>query len=198
MRIGLVGAHRTGKTTIAQAVAQELNLTFVPSQVSAIAKSYGFDMDEHRRDDTSFFLMQKEILQHLHDNAKYGAQEGRGRSIMDRTPLDAAAYLMADFQANTGSPEMQDQVLQYMDSAVRMTNEAFDVVILVPPGIDFDAQDGKPGANLAYQEHHHLLCAGLCAELTVRNGVLERDNLDLIDRVSAVIDFAETFDTVLG
>lgn len=186
MRIGLCGSHRSGKTTLAKQLASSMGLTFVPSQVSSIARDYDFNMDEDRRDDIKFFAMQKSILEHIRQNAMYGAQEGRGRVIMDRTPLDAAAYLMADIQANTGNFEFQEDVLQYVDAAIRMTNQHFDAIIIVPPGIDFDPADGKPGGNLAYQEHHHLICSGLANELTIPNGMLERDNLDLTDRVDAV------------
>ncbi len=187
MRIGFVGAHRTGKTTLARAVAEALGLEVAESQVSAIARNYGFLMDNDRRDRPEFFEMQKHILRHLESNVR-----GRDAFVADRTPLDAAAYLIADVQANTGSEQWQDEVLQYVDSAVRMTEDLFDVVILVPPAIDFDPMDGKPGANLAYQEHHHLICRGLHADLDqdkVAVGRILRENLDLGDRTSAVVDF---------
>lgn len=190
MRIGFVGAHRTGKTTLAKAVADQLGHTMIASQVSAIARKFDFDMDMDRRDEPKFFNMQKEILRALEKSF-----QGQANFVADRTPLDAAAYLIADVQANTGSSAWHEEVLQYVDSAVRMTEDMFDVVILVPPAIDFDPMDGKPGANLAYQEHHHLICRGLHADLDmdkVWHGHIQRDNMDLGDRVEAVLDVVKT------
>lgn len=186
MRIGLCGAHRTGKSTLARLFSEVNGVPMVASSVSAIALRYDFDMDNHRRDEPSFREMQDVILDTLEKSFR-----GKPTFISDRAPLDAAAYLIADMQASTGSPAFQEGVLQYIDRAIRLTDELFDVVILVPPGIAFEAADGKPGANLAYQEHHHLIVRGLMGDLTVSNGELARDNLKLDDRLDAVIEFTE-------
>jgi len=186
MRIGLCGAHRVGKSTLARLYSEVNDVPFVASSVSAIALRYDFDMDHHRRDAPAFREMQEVILDTMEKSFR-----DHEVFIADRCPLDAAAYLVADMQANTGSPAFQEGVLQYIDRAVRLTNELFDAVILVPPGISFEPMDGKPGANLAYQEHHHLLVRGLMGELSIPNGELARDNLKLDDRLDAVIDFAD-------
>lgn len=194
MRLGLCGAHRTGKSTLARAVAPILNATMVASSVSQTAKEFQFDMDRDRRDVPKFFAMQVAILDRMAAALKHGAWEGNGRIVSDRTPLDAAAYLVADMQANTGSPKFQDEVLRYVDRACRLTEELFDVVILVPPAITFEPMDGKPGGNIAYQEHHHLICRGLHADLEIPAGVIERDNLDLTDRADAVVQFVKNLE----
>jgi len=188
MRIGLCGAHRTGKSTLARLFSEVNGVPMIASSVSAIALRYNFDMDHHRRDEPAFREMQNVILDTLEKSFR-----GQPEFVSDRTPLDAAAYLLADMQASTGSPLFQENVLRYVDRAVQLTNELFDVVILVPPGISFEAADGKPGANLAYQEHHHLIVRGLTGELSIPNGELARDNLNLDDRLDSVIDFAERY-----
>jgi nicotinamide riboside kinase len=195
MRIGLTGAHRTGKSTLAKALAEQLGVPFVTSSAGAIAKKWGFDLDKDSRMDPHAIEMQHDILDDqrlsFHEHADF---------VSDRTPLDAAAYLFADIQAGSGDAVLQEQALIYRDQALRITERSFDVVILVPPAISFEPVDGKPGANLAYQEHHHLLCRGLQAELTgVITGYIERDNLDLNDRIEACITFirAATFLKVL-
>lgn len=49
----------------------------------------------------------------------------------------------------------------YVEKAARETFKRFDLLVLVPPAIEFDAQPGKPPFNRAYQYHHHTLCRGL-------------------------------------
>lgn len=189
MRIGLCGAHRTGKSTLAKLFSEVNDVPMIASSVSAIALRYDFHMDNDRRDVPSFREMQDTILTTLENSFR-----GQSDFISDRTPLDAAAYLLADMQANTGSPVFQEGVLRYIDRAVALTNELFDAVILLPPAIAFEPMDGKPGGNLAYQEHHHLLVRGLVGELTIPSGELERDNLKLDDRLDAVIEFLDRVD----
>ena len=41
IKIGLCGSHRTGKTTLALAIAQEKNLAFVKTDTSAVFKQQG-------------------------------------------------------------------------------------------------------------------------------------------------------------
>lgn len=185
MRIGLCGAHRTGKTTLATSVAAQLKIEHVASGVSAIAAEYGFDMDKHRRDEPRFTRMQKHILIDL-----VQAVSDKAQFVSDRTPLDAAAYLIADVQANTGDAEWQEFVIEYQSKAIQATDHYFDAVLLVPPAVPFDPMDGKPGANLAYQEHHHLLCAGLLTELAIPCAQLPRDLVNLQERVNAVVEMA--------
>jgi nicotinamide riboside kinase len=186
MRIGLCGSHRSGKTTLARRYAEVNGVPMIASSVSAIALRYDFDMDNDRRDDPAFREMQNVILDTLEKSFR-----GQSNFISDRTPLDAAAYLIADMQANTGSPHFQQGVLQYLDRARRLTNELFDTVVLVPPGISFEEEPGKPGGNLAYQEHHHLLVRALMSELDIKSGELDRENLSLDGRLDALIDWVD-------
>lgn len=185
MRIGLCGAHRTGKSTLAAMAAKRLNIKHIASPVSEIAKSYNFNMDEDRRDAPHFFTMQKHILVAIAESVKDEAS-----FVSDRTPLDAAAYLFADVQANTGDADWQEQVLNYQAKAIAATHNLFDAVLLVPPAIPFDPMDGKPGGNLAYQEHHHLICAGLVGELSIPCAQLPRELVSLQERVNAVVEMA--------
>jgi hypothetical protein len=185
MRIGLCGAHRTGKTTLATQVAEQLGIMQVKSSVSSIAASYNFNMDTDRRDNPLFARMQRQILVTLCDS--YG---GKTRFVSDRTPLDAAAYLLCDVQADNGDDEWRQMVQDYTSKALAATEMFFDAIILVPPAIPFDPMDGKPGANPAYQEHLHLVCAGLLGELTIPCAQLPRDCVGLQERTNLVVEMA--------
>jgi hypothetical protein len=190
MRIGFVGTHRTGKTTLAGAVSERLKIEQIKSPVSAIAKSFGFNMDTDRRDTPRFTQMQKEILVTLASSFA-----NKSRFVSDRTPLDAAAYLLCDVQANNGSEEWRELVLDYTSKAIAATETFFDAVVLVQPGILFDAQDGKPGPNPAYQEHMNLVCAGLVSQLDIPAASIPRGCTDPQERLNLVVEMATAVQT---
>lgn len=187
MRIGFAGAHRTGKTTTARAIARIATSPFVETQTTALAHKLGFDMNA--ADDFGARIdFQVAVLRMLTESYEAAGP----KFVSDRTPLDAAAYLLAEVQAKTGNAVTQDLVLQYVDQAVALTKRFFDVVILVPPAIAVEPVDGKPLVNAAFQEHHHLIVRGLAwgSRLEgVRVGEIQRENTNRIDRISAVCNF---------
>jgi nicotinamide riboside kinase len=159
MRIGFCGAHRTGKTTLAIAVAEKLKLDTTLSGTSAIVKQFGFNMAlDNRLEVSNGLAMQQAIL-----DALLEGQVG-DNFVADRTPIDCAAYLLADATASVGNAELHEEVMTYVESATRETFKRFDLLVLVPPALPFEAIDGKPPYNLAYQMHHHLLCRSLLLE----------------------------------
>lgn len=184
MRLGFCGAHRTGKSTLMNIIAERHGIDRAASSMFPAAKSMGLDMSKPHGFDVRI-RYQTAVLDAMEN--VYGAHPA---FVSDRTPLDAAAYLLADVQTTTGDAELQEQANQYVDRALRLTDRLFDVVILVPPGIDVEPVDGKPPVNPAYQEHIHFLVRGIMSELTIPHGTIERDNLDLEDRVLAVQAFA--------
>lgn len=183
MRIGFTGAHRTGKTTLAVRTGDLLNLPVVTSSASALAKEVGFDFNADNG--ISWRLMFQTIVRD--DMASsWGKHEA---FVADRTPLDLAAYLLADVQMTTGDSEIQDQIVQYVEGCIAATRKLFDLVILVPPAVPVEPVDGKPPVNPAYQEHHHFLVRGLLndQELGVRAQELRRDTIGIDMR----LDFVE-------
>lgn len=163
MRIGLCGAHRTGKTTLARLVSQEYGMPFVESPASRIVGDYGFDMGRDNR--LAFgntmareygLNMQQKIYDTVVENL-----DAQGSFVADRTPIDVAAYMLADATAGAGCQWTREATVQMVERAIRDTALLFDIVILVPPAIEFVAEEGKPPFNVAYQEHHHFLCRGI-------------------------------------
>ncbi|MCG7348882.1 AAA family ATPase [Sphingomonas sp. ACRSK] len=188
MRIGFCGAHRTGKTTLARAIARIYHLPLLSSSASAVAARHSFDMAHHNRLDTGI-PMQVEQL----DTMIEGFEERTEGFVSDRTPLDAAAYLLADATASAGTPLSRETTVTYVEKAMALTAKHFDIVILVPPAITFEPMDGKPPMNEAYQEHHHMLVRGMLFddEVSIRSGQIQRTNTSRLDRISAVLEFCD-------
>jgi nicotinamide riboside kinase len=163
MRIGFTGAHRSGKSTLAALVRAEFNLPFIQSPASAIAADYDFDMGRDNRlqfgrdiPASTGVEMQQAIFDRVVSNL-----DGRAAFVADRTPIDVAAYLLADATAGAGNQYTRAAAVQMINKAIVETQRLFDIVILVPPFGDYVAELGKPPENEAYQEHHHLLCRGI-------------------------------------
>ncbi|SFJ49303.1 AAA domain-containing protein [Sphingomonas sp. NFR04] len=202
-RIGFAGAHRVGKTTLARAIAKLFDVPFLSSSAGVVAEIHGFDMERHNRLNTGT-VMQGRIMDAMVGQIEASAALSKAHGgpvsyVCDRTPIDAAAYYLADASAAAGSPRVRDDCVQYVESAISLTAQHFDLVILVPPAITFEPMDGKPPMNAAYQEHIHFLVRGMLfdeslADMAPRIGTILRENTDRADRIATAADFvAATF-----
>lgn len=186
MRIGFTGAHRTGKTTLARAVARCYQLPLLSLRVSGIVADHGFDMAVDNRLDTGVIMQAAQLTDMIE-----AIEANPAGFVSDRTPLDAAAYFMADATAGAGSEMSRETAVQYVERCMALTAKHFDVVILVPPAITFEPLDGKPPMNEAYQEHLHLLIRGMLFddEIAIPTGQIMRTNTDRFDRIRSALDF---------
>jgi hypothetical protein len=154
MSYGLVGAHRTGKTTLAKRFSEVSMIPFVQTSTSAIMQRNGFDprLDYPLADRIH---MQEIILDEL--DLLY--RESPRVFITDRTPIDAAAYMLADV---TRTDTMLDvRIMKYVERCLSVTNEHFSMLLVVQPGIPLKEEEGKAPANPAYIEHIAQLVMGL-------------------------------------
>jgi nicotinamide riboside kinase len=184
MRIGICGAHRVGKSTLAAAIGGALDIRPLPNPNTAVR--LGFDMKNgNRLNDEDGMILQIEILDGM--NGRFVGDN----YVTDRTPLDAAAYLIADATANAGDEVNRTIAAEYVRQAMGLTEDRFDIVILVPPAIDVAPVDGKPPVNAAYQAHIHLLISGMLAELDLPTLRIEVGTTDHDERVRDVLAFVD-------
>jgi predicted ATPase len=184
MIVGITGAHRTGKTTLARAfVEANPEFAFVPTSVGAIMAQHGFDplLDypiEER------LQIQNIILTEL-DRAY--AQHA-SNAVFDRTPLDAAAYFLADVLRENVGEQLQWEITQYVARAIDITNRRFSMLFFVPPVLPYVAEPGKAPAQPAYIEHISTIINGLRADerQRVRSYLLQRNYTDLHTRVKCL------------
>jgi hypothetical protein len=151
--IGLCGAHRTGKTTLASRYAEMNNIPFVQISTSDVFERHGLDPAKPMR-----FSMRLWIQGLILAEAKAVWQ--CNHFITDRTPIDFMAYTLADIQGDT---EVDDAALkEYMAQCFDALNKYFRHLVVIQPGIPLVFEQGKAALNSAYIEHLNTLTLGLC------------------------------------
>ncbi|MGE0886302.1 MAG: AAA family ATPase [Blastocatellales bacterium] len=175
MNVGMCGAHRTGKTTLAMELAQLTGKQFVRTRVTEVFKQHGLhaaqDMDFETR-----LNIQYRILEACEEDW----QKAEADFITDRTPVDFLAYTLGDIQGKT---EVNYESFEtYFKRCIDLSNRLFHTLIVLQPGIPLTEAEGKAALNKAYIEHINSLIIGLCHDqrvnsriITVERGVIEFD-----------------------
>lgn len=185
MTIGLTGSHRTGKTTLARAVAEKLGLEFVETSASSVFKLMGLDPAK-TYDFSTRLTVQENILESF--EAVYAEHSAKSLCITDRTPLDLMAYTLAEAIGETVLPEDQSRLTKYMARCIEVTNRRFCSLVVVQPGIPLVLEEGKAALNNGYIEHLNAIVLGLSVDERVKvpHFYLPRSMTGIKDRVHAV------------
>lgn len=183
--LGLTGAHRTGKTTIAERLAQELECPFISSSASQVAAEMGITKFEgmlpsDRR------AYQERVLETF--TKRYESESASGVFVSDRTPLDFAAYVLTEWNPALNDPEHDEWVADYLLRCKKATSRFFFQVAVVQPGIPFVAAKGKAAAGNAYRECLNTVSIGLVSdpEVSAHCVILPRAMTDNETRVEAL------------
>ena len=187
MTIGLCGSHRTGKTTLAEDISQRTGILFVKTSTSEVFKEHGLDPSKPMEFSKRLWIQHK-IL----DAAEKAWNSSHGQFITDRTPLDMAAYTLADIQ---GSTEVDFGELEgYLGRCIRVTNAFSKLLVLVQPGIPLVYETGKAALNEGYLEHLNFLILGLCNDDRIKGTLLylPRDITDREARVKKVVEVLDS------
>lgn len=157
--ISLLGAQRTGKTTLAKAYAEAAGIKFVPTSASATFDRLGYSPKADYPFETRL-MIQREILR---DMDRLYERSGV-KFITDRSPIDLLGYTLADVQRNNVPYELAAEVVRYTNDCYECANRHFTALILVQPGIQPVEADGKAPANPSYMEHLNALMLGLMTD----------------------------------
>jgi hypothetical protein len=182
--LGLCGAHRTGKTTLAIAISTNLNLPFVRTTTSQVFAQLGLDPAEPMDFQTRLF-----VQNHVLNAAEQVWQESASPFISDRTPIDMIAYTLGDIQGKT---DVDFNLLsQYIDRCFASTNQFFQNLAIIQPGIPLVYEEGKAALNAAYIEHINVLVIGLCSDSRLKTNVFcnARDVINLKTRILNILEY---------
>lgn len=181
LNIGICGSHRTGKTTLANALAEKLGIHLAITSTSDVFKKHGLDPAQPLEFKTRLWIQQLII--------EAGEQVWRQSTpfVTDRTPIDMLAYTLADIQ---GSTDVEFSALQhYAGTCFRITRQYFSSLVVVQPAIPLIYEVGKAALNQAYIEHLNNLIIGLCYDerLTIQPIVIKREILSLEERINLTL-----------
>lgn len=187
--LGLTGANGTGKTTLARAFAEKMNIPFIQTGTSEVFARLGKDPKvEYPVDER--LAIQEAILFAIEAQYKQ-ARDSSAMFIADRTPIDLASYMISDVQRSTFkgmNPNVALMVNDYVRRCITSTNKWFSTVVLVQPGIALIEREGKAPACPAYMEHLNLVQTGLMLDesLKVRHYMIPRRFTSMEDRIDSL------------
>ncbi len=162
MSVGLCGSHRTGKTTMAETISCRTGIPFLRTTTAEVFKECGVDPSKPMD-----FGKRLWIQFHVLDAAEKVWSVNQGQFVTDRTPLDMAAYTLADIQGSTDVDVAE--LDKYLTRCFEATNRFFDLLVLIQPGIPLVHEEGKAALNEAYLEHLNYLMMGLCNDDRVQS-----------------------------
>lgn len=140
MRIGFCGAHRTGKTTLAKAIAEIYGYDFINSSASGVYARFGFVPNQ------SLSIQERYSVQCSLLGDYLERISGRDNFVTDRTPFDYIGYMLSELntEAFLGDNCMTDAKLdKYLAACQSAASKTLDLAFFVEPAIPVVAADGK-------------------------------------------------------
>lgn len=179
--IGLTGAHRTGKSTLAQVISDQYQIPLLSSSASRVASEVGFDLARPHTFNERMNFQDKVLDAYLTDAKKLPV-----KFVTDRTPIDMAAYALSDLPEHSHDDYVR--FLAYLGRCFEATQRLFTAVFWIRPGIPYVAEPGKPPSSLAYQFKIDALIGGLLQHPSCMGNFIRipAECLDLASRFQVV------------
>jgi len=183
--IGLTGAHRAGKTTLAKLLAEKIGIPFL--QLPPVVKQMGLSPK-----DIEHFGVRLEVQRAYLEEAAALYRTQPTIFITDRTPLDIAAYLLGDVRQDLPKHQIDD-AMELLNQAVGLTSKTFSTIMFIPTVLKFEEHPDKPPMNPAYQNQIETLIKGLLYHdaMSCQFYLLGAQVTDLQDRLTVLMSLHE-------
>lgn len=202
--IGLLGAHRVGKSTLALTAAATFNLKYVPVSISKMQEKHGFDSSDQSYPFGKRMIIQEHLyhdferllhttsagarfVQSVHKAAlSLNKEEPKiTEYIFDRTPLDLIGYTL--IHAGDQLTERQSKwLLDYIQRCIDLTNKYFKSIVQIQPGIPLVSAETSAKASLGMMEHLNAIYMAylLDPRIRIRRDLMPREITDMVDRLN--------------
>lgn len=123
-RIGIIGAHCVGKTTLAKLLAERYNLPFIEEHARKAAMDLGIQDMEHVPVDKALILQKNVLAAQMSDERKHWDTG----FVSDRTALDNLSYWIPHKLRNT-----PDYYAAALDVDTYLRRRPYDLVVFLHP-----------------------------------------------------------------
>ena len=184
MALGLLGAHRVGKTTLAEAFATQSGFKFIAANLSQAQKILGFDSSNQNYTFKERRVIQDGLLDYLRQLYAEAAANYGNEIIYDRTPLDLIGYTITLANSNVLDEEDEYWLEHFIMECKKVTHCYFDAqVVLVQPGIPLITDNNTSAvAQRGYIEHLNYIYIGLSFEMATF--IMPRRMTEIKDRIN--------------
>lgn len=185
MIYGISGASGVGKTTVAELVADALDIEFVRASITEGAKRHGYNAVGNLSLSERFDLQKKLLVDHIN------LIQGINRPvILDRTPIDMIGYMMGEIHMSSYSQLSENDmrgISSYVDKCQSVAANQYDFIFHLCPLPFYEQAATRPASNPAYQRHTDLIMRGAMQDIPNFNGAI-LNTTDLNDRQSFIHD----------
>lgn len=196
--IGLVGAHRVGKTYLRDHLTTVLGAKKFDFSISKEQRYLGYQSGNqsykpHERRHIQARLL-KQMTSHLRHAADPIISLGRVDEhkhhlvIADRTPIDLIGYALINLVNDPWKDSKQWQA-EYIQECISVTNIYFKKLVLIQPGILF-IPDNKSGPVEMVDDLNAIYASMfLRPELGVDRRIMPETMTDITERMKYVLEF---------
>ena len=191
--LGFVGAHRTGKTTLANKYSQSYGVKVVEMNITEIQREIGYNSANQEYDIDSRLMVQEYVLERF--CAIYDDIDDN-QAVCDRTPLDLIGYTLCAVNDSL-TAEQSDRLQRYIQNCIEATNKYFTAILLIQPAIALVEKAGSAKNCLGFIEKLNTIYLGVISDprVLVTKRFLPRGVVKLDDRVRSA---RLTFETAIN
>ena len=189
--IGLLGAHRTGKTTLCKELTNGHTNTLreLEVSISKMAKEWGYDSSKQDYSWEEHKLLQERLYTAFAIKLTLlpSAKLGTPIYMTERTPLDLIGYAFIN-APETMTESDKAWLSEYKDKCIQITNDYYKAVFMLQPGIPYVDSETSFKEDTIDELNAVYLSVLLDSKLQTPCIVLPSSMLDLAERKQFIED----------
>ena len=187
MKIAMAGAHRTGKTTLAERLSLEFDLAMIYTDVSSLFK--GSPAKKEQLEGMAGFYERDEIQNKIVDHISNKVSQAEEYSIFDRSFFDVFGYsdiFLSKIINGLPAGQRSNALVSYHRHLTTIGHlfDCFDLHIVVQPGIDFKEAEKSCSKETQEAVSDSILLAVTKHLAPHEYFVIPKEVLDLEERVT--------------